>query len=296
MLRRTICAAILVASTAAYADKKLQDLTPGLTKEAAACAVELRGLTKVLTGANDLAATLTGTDKDEIDKDLVTLNAANTQVTGWCTELDGIVAFLTTNADAPYKSVSKELDERYRKVASFRKTAKKALTDIEPVTRKLIPRMKKTPSAAPEEKPAATEFPSKRAVVLPRLTGQWSVSGTAASDTATYTDKTNTASSTSRAFDPGSCEKERAALDDKTDGAIADLEPPANAKDLGVDWSVRLTTRGTPAHSLLVMCAGTKTGGVVVTGDILPATNKVLAAEITKLMVDMLAVQLAPKK
>ncbi|HEY4175205.1 MAG TPA: hypothetical protein VGM90_00165 [Kofleriaceae bacterium] len=300
MLRRTICAAVLVASaTAAYADKKLQDLTPGLTKEAAACAVELRGLTKVLTGTTDLAATLTGADKEDIDKDLATLNGANTQVTGWCTELDGIVAFLTTNADAPYKSVSKELDERYRKVANFRKAAKKALTDIEPVTRKLIPRLKKTTTAAPDEKPTATVFPSKRAVVLPRLTGQWSVSGSTTSDTATYTDKTNTASATSRAFDTGSCEKERAALADKTDDAIADLEPPATAKNLGVSWSVRLTTRspgGAPAHSLLVMCVGKKTGGVVVTGDILPATNKVLAAEITKLMVDMLAVQLAPKQ
>ncbi|CAN5712176.1 hypothetical protein BH11MYX2_BH11MYX2_00500 [soil metagenome] len=240
MLRRTIFAAVLVASTAAYADKKLQGLTPGLTKESAACGIELRGLNKILTGANDLSATLTGSDKDDLAKDLAPLDAANAQVNTWCYELDGIVSFLTTNADASYKSVSKELDERYRKVATARKAAKKAL--------------------------------------------------------ATYTDKSSTASATSRAFDAGSCEKERAALEDKTNDAIADLEPPATAKELGVDWSVRLSTRGVRAHSLLVMCVGTKTGGVIATGDILPATNKVLAAEITKLMVDMLAVQLAPKK
>jgi hypothetical protein len=298
MMRRTLaCAGVLVATaTGASADKKLQDLTPGLQKEAAACAIELRGLTKVVTGATELAATLTGSEKDEIDKDLVTLSGANTQVTGWCTELDGIVAFLVTNADAPYKSVAKELDQRYHKVASFRKAAKKALTDIEPVTRKLIPRLKKTASAAPEEKPEPTAFPSGRSVILPRLTGQWSVSGSSTTDTATYTDKSNTASATSRALDKTDCAKERASLKDKTDAPIADLEPPANAKELGVKWSVRLATRGTPPHSLLVMCTEGNAGAVVATGDILPASNKVLAAEMTKLMVDMLAAQLAPKK
>ena len=96
-------------------------------------------------------------------------------------KLDGIVTFLVTNAESPYKSVAKELDARYRKVASFRKAAKKALTDIEPVTRKLIPRLKKTTTAAPEEKPTATSFPSGRSVILPRLTGQWAVSGSSTS-------------------------------------------------------------------------------------------------------------------
>lgn len=295
MLRTTLaCLAVMgAASSVALADKKLQAIKPNFVKESIACKVEARGLARIVTGTTDYAATLSGTDKDAVDRDLAAVNATNTLVVQWCSELEGIVEFLTVNKDAVYKSVAKELDERYKRVAKLRKESKKSLVDLEPVTRRLIPKIKRPSVAAPEEKPAATAFPSGRKIVLPRLVGKWSVGGTGISDTATYSDKNMTATTTSRAFESGDCEQERSTVNAKATDGIADLEPPPAAKEIGVVWSVRLAMKDTP-RALLVMCAPKNTGGVIVTSEVAPASNKVLAAEMTKLMVDMLAAQLAP--
>ena len=189
MKRAGLLAASLVATaTLAHADKKLQDLTPGFVKEAASCVVEARGLTHIVGGVATLASTLQGDDKAALDADLATLTAANARVTTWCTALDEIVAFLQVNEAAPYKRVQRELDGKYRAVVAARTAAKKSLTDITPVTRAVIPRIKRTATEAPVPTAAATAFPSKRAVVLPRLPGSWTVSGSQTSDTATYAD------------------------------------------------------------------------------------------------------------
>ena len=70
---------------------------------------------------------------------------------------------------------------------------------------------------------------------------------------------------------------------------------PADGKTLGVAWSSRLSTRK-PVHALLAMCIERGMGGVMVTADIVPANRKTLDAELTKLMIAMLAVQVEGKK
>lgn len=190
---------------------------------------------------------------------------------------------------------------KYRAVVAARAAAKKALTDTTPVTRSLIPRIKRTPGAAPEPPPEPTEFPSQRKIVLASKPGTWTVSGTGTSDTVVYTDKTSTATTTSRRFSDGSCDDQRVLFAKKSD-TISDLEPPPDAKELGVEWSLRLTLRGPASHVLLAMCANGSPNavagarpvkGVIVSSDITPASNKSLWPDMTKLMTDMLAVQLA---
>jgi hypothetical protein len=291
-------AVLLAATTSAHADKKIQGMTPGFVKEASACQVEVRGLARLVTGATNLAATLEGAERDAINADLAALTAANTTVTTYCAEVEGMVTFLQDNAAAAYKSVEKDIDTRDNAVRKLRKDAKKATADVAPITRTLIPRIKRTPApdAPVAAKADATEFPSKRKVVLPRLgDGAWAVSGSATTDIATYTDKVGTASVTTRPFDKASCGQHRKAFAERSETPAADLEVPADGKTLGVAWSSRLATRK-PVHALLAMCIERGMGGVMVTADIVPADRKTLDAELTKLMVAMLAVQVEGKK
>jgi hypothetical protein len=209
-----------------------------------------------------------------------------------------MVKFLQDNAAVAYKSVEKDIDTRDNAVRKLRKDAKKATADVAPITRKLIPRIKRTPTpdASATPKAEATAFPSKRKVVLPKLgDGAWAVSGSAASDIATYKDKAGTASVTTRPFDKASCDQQRKAFAERSDTPAADLEVPADGKTLGVAWSSRVATRK-PIHALLAMCIERGMGGVMVTADIVPAERKTLDAELTKLMVAMLAVQVEGKK
>jgi len=297
-MRVASCIAVLLAATSAWADKKIQDMTPGYVKEATGCRVEVRGLARMLTGTTDLLATLQGSERDEISADLAALTAANTTVTTYCAEVEALVKFLQDNAATAYKAVGKEIDTRGAAVRKLRKEAKKASEDVAPITRKLIPRIKRTPApdapAAP--KAEATEFPSKRKVALPELgDGAWAVSGSATSDIATYKDKVGTASVTTRPFENAACEQQRKAFAERSDTPAADLEVPADGKTLGVAWSSRIATRK-PVHALLAMCIERGMGGVMVTADLVPADRKTLDAELTKLMVAMLAVQVEGKK
>ncbi len=298
-MKLALSIAVVLATTAsARADKKIQSMTPGFTKEASACQVEVRGLARMVTGATTLAATLQGTERTELDADLAALTAASKTVAAYCTEVEGMVTFLQANAAVAYKSVEKEIDTRDNAVRKLRKDAKKATVDVAPITRKLIPRIKRTPAPDPTAvpKPAATAFPSKRKVVLPALgDGAWSVSGSATSDTATYKDKVGTAAVTTRPFDKASCDQQRKAFAERSDTPAADLEVPADGKTLGVAWSSRLATRK-PVHTLLAMCIERGMGGVMVTADLVPPERKTLDAEITKLMVAMLAVHVEGKK
>jgi hypothetical protein len=299
MTRAAMTLAVLFAATAAHADKKIQGMTPGFAKELSACQIEVRGLARMVTGATNLVATLQGTERTEIEADLAALTAANTTMTTYCTEVEGMVKFLEANAAVAYKSVEKEIDTRDNTVRKLRKEAKKSTADIAPITRKLIPRIKRTPAPDPTAapKPDATAFPSKRKVVLPKLgDGAWAVSGSATSDVATYTDKVGTASVTTRPFDKVSCDQQRRAFAERSETPTADLEVPEAGKAIGVQWSSRLVTTGKPARSLLAMCVERGMGGVMVIADIVPAGQRTYDAELTKLMVAMLAVHVEGKK
>ncbi len=297
-MRVVPCLAVLLAASSAAADKKIQGMTPGFVKELSACQVEVRGLARMVSGTTNLVATLQGSERDAINADLAVLTAASATVTSYCTEVEGMVTFLKSNASAAYKSVEKDIDTRDNAVRKLRREAKKASADVTPITRRLIPRLKRTPAPNPSAAPRldATAFPSKREVVLPALgDGTWAVSGSATSDTATYKDKVGTASVTTRPFDKVSCEQQRKAFAERSDTPAAELEVPADGKVLGVAWSARLATRR-PVHSLLAMCVERGMGGVMVTADIVPADRKTLDAGLTKLMIAMLAAQIESKK
>ncbi|MFN0251393.1 MAG: hypothetical protein ACKV2T_31245 [Kofleriaceae bacterium] len=298
-MTRAAILAVLFAATTAHADKKIQGMTPGFSKELSACQIEMRGLARMVTGATNLVATLQGTERTEIEADLAALTAANTTMTSYCTEVEGMVKFLEANAAVAYKSVEKEIDTRDNTVRKLRKEAKKKTADIAPITRKLIPRIKRTPAPDPTAapKPVATIFPSKRKVVLPELgEGGWVVSGSATSDIATYADKTSTTTVTSRPFDKMSCDQQRKAFAERSATPAADLEVSAAGKAIAVAWSSRLVTTSKPARSLLAMCVERGMGGVMVIADVVPAGRKTFDAELAKLMVAMLAVQVEGKK
>ena len=294
-------AVLCAVTTSAHADKKIQAMTPGFVKEASACQVEVRGLARMVTGATNLVETLQGTERDGVTADLAALTAASTTMTSYCTAVEDMVLFLQTNAGAAYKSVEKDIDTRDNAVRKLRKEAKKATATVAPITRKLIPRIKRRP--VPETLPPkadATAFPSKRAIVLPKLgDGAWAVSGSTTSDTATYTDKTGTVAVTTRPFDKASCDQQRTAFVERSDVPATELELTAEGKALGVAWSARVTTRAATAqaaHSLLAMCLEQGMGGVMAIADIVPRDRTTLDAELMRLMVGMLAVRVERKQ
>lgn len=295
-MRTTLpCIALLLATTtSARADKKIQSMTPGFVKELSACQIEVRGLTRMVTGTTALVATLQGSERDELGADLATLTTATATVTSYCTEVEGMVKFLQDNASTAYKSVERDIDTRDNAVRKLRREAKKASQDITPLTRKLIPRLKRTPAPdVPAPRADTIELASKRKVVLPKLgDGTFAVSGSSTSDVVTYKDKAGSVSVTTRPFHKISCHQQRKAFTDRSDAPATELEMPADGKTLGIAWSARVTTRSVKAQAaraLLGMCIERGMGGVMVVVDIVPAHRKTLDAELTKFMVAMLA-------
>lgn len=274
----------------ALADKKIQDLTPGFAKEAAACAIQKNGLVKVVTGAKDKAAKLTDASaKAELEADVATVEVELVAVEAHCTAVQGFVDFLNEHADTAYKKVEKQIDERDNAVRKLRKASKKAIEEAQPVVRKLIAKIaERDPGTAkPPTQPRTTpaKFPSKRSIDLPALPGSWKMTGTSVTDTVEYAEKQTKATVTARAFSGATCDQQRAMLAKRTPD-LADLEI-ADDK-LGVAWSVRAVRKDKAPHLVSVMCMPTKAGGVLATSDVLPATNTALADELAKVMLAML--------
>jgi len=280
---------LLATSSTALADKKTEAMRPGFVKEAAACQIEVRGRAKLIAGATALLATLEGSEKEALDKDLATLAAGQATISAYCSEVEALVAFLAASATASYKSVEKELDERDNKVRTQRKAAKKLVAELTPITRALIPRIKRlpTPAAATDARPAS-KFPSGRSVVLPALSGTFSLSGSTTTDAVEYVEKTASAKVSTRTFDKATCDQQRKALSAKST-QITELEVPETGKAAGVVWSVRFTQEDKIPHLVQVACIARKDGGVVATADVQPAANRALADEVGKLMFAMLA-------
>jgi len=179
---------LLLVSSAAYADKKTQQMIPGYQREAQSCAIQVSGLEKVLAGATALAPTLSGDDKEALDKDLVTLTLGLTTVKGYCTAVTELVAFLDAAKDATYKSVERELDTRDNVVRKLRKNSKSMIEALAPITRTWIGRIAQNQIVKPDEaKPKPTKLPSGRSVVLPKLfKGDWQAVGDKTTDTILY--------------------------------------------------------------------------------------------------------------
>lgn len=288
----------LVLAGSAHADKKIQDLKPDFVHEAAGCQVQASGLTKVLAGATELARTAVPAETAELAADIDQLTQGLARVKEHCDEVAAMVAFLDASAAASYRSVERELDTRYNKIVKLRAASKKTVEELQPTTRKLIPRITRRPEpAAPEPRRIPGKFPSGRSVELPALAGMWQLSGSKAVDTADYREAPPkqpaiTASATTRPFSGGTCDDQRKAL-----GLRAGLEPVVDLdlpgkKPLGVAWGLRYTRREPPpAHLVSVVCVPGPDGGLLATADVVPAERSALADELAALMLRMLAAQ-----
>jgi hypothetical protein len=282
----------------AHADKKIQDLKPDFVHEVAGCQVQASGITKVLAGATELAKTAEPAETAELEADVDQLTQGLARVKEHCDEVAAMVAFLDASAAASYRSVEREIDTRYNKIVKLRAASKKTVEELQPTTRKLIPRITRRPeSAAPEPRRIPGKFPSGRSVDLPVLAGTWQLSGSKAIDTADYREAPPkqpaiTASATTRPFSGGTCDEQRKAI-----GLRAGAEPVvdldlAGAKQLGVAWGVRYTRREpTTAHLVSVLCVPGQDGGLLATADVVPAERSALADELAALLLRMLAAQ-----
>jgi hypothetical protein len=281
---------VLGFTSSARADKKIQELIPGLERESTSCQTQVRGLTKVAGGAAALAK-LAGADKAELEADADRLAKGLVSYSEYCTDVGAFVAFLKDSSNAAYRTVEKEIDARDNKVRKLRRDAKKLMEELEPITRKMIPRMTRIATTpVPEIKSTPGKFPSGRVVELPNLPGQWRLGGTAATDTASYDDKKLSASVTTRPFTGATCEQQRKAIDGKQPPEqLVDVDVP---KEAGTAWAIRYVRREKAggAHGITTLCVQRGTGGVLAIADVTPETAPVVA-DMTKLALRMLAAQ-----
>jgi len=288
---------IALAGTA-HADKKLQGFKPDFVHEAAGCQVQTSGIAKVLAGATELAKTVEAAERAELEHDVDQLTGGLALEKAYCDEVAAMVAFLDANAAATYRSVERELDARYTKIVKLRAASKKTIEELQPTTRKLIPRIARRPDPpAPEPRRIPGKFPSGRAIELPALAGTWRLWGSSTTDTAEYLETPPkepviTASATTRPFADTTCDDQRKALLARADAEpLVELELPG-AKELGVAWGARYTRRQqTTAHLVSVLCVPGKAGGLLATTDMVPADRSALADELGKLMLRMIAAQ-----
>jgi hypothetical protein len=288
-------AACVTLAGPARADKQTDELTSGYEKEAAACALQAGGVTKVADGATKLQDSLTGADHDALDGDVSKLVRARSVVDAYCSELAAALEILHANAGAKYKAIEHQLDDHDNKIRHARADAKKAIAEVEPVIHTLVPRINaRVASAPPEvEHRAPVKFPSGRGVVFPALAGQWRVSGTPTSDTADYaeTGKPPLAASVwTRPFDAATCEQERrAAVGATIDEHVADA-----AKELGVAWTAHGVVHdsgGARAVAFACLPDASPPGGWMGYVTLQPEGSPALRDALDGLMIKMLAAQ-----
>jgi hypothetical protein len=284
---------LLLAGTA-RADQKLLSFKPEFVRESTGCQVHLSGLTKVLSGATDLAKSADPAERDDLSRDADQLTKGIALVKEYCDELTGVITFIDTNATAPYASIQRELDVRYNKILKLRTSSKKTIEDLQPITRKLIPRMTRPQSPPSEPRRIPGKFPSGRTIDLPSLPGSWRLSGSSTSDTAIYSESPPkgpavSATATTRPFS-GSCDDQRKSLLVRGDAEqLSDLPLP---KDLPLAWASRYTRREqATSHLVTVLCLPAKSGILLATADVSPADRAPLADELTSLLLRMLAAQ-----
>lgn len=269
---------VMVLASTAFADKRLDDLATGYDREAAACKRQESGFATVLAGARTLP---------DVQADVERLDKGHAVVAGYCGELDGALALI--KGATSYKAVEHELDERDNKIRRARAASKKVVTELEPVMHRLIPLINAAHAGAPQvaEHRTPAKFPSGRAVELPALPGQWTLSGTASTDVATYADKAVAATITAQPFKVATCDQERRRLAG-IDG-VSELEVPAAAKQLGVAWMVSYSKS---SQLVALTCAQVGTGGAVA---IVETSEPKLIDELHKLALRMIGTVLTPR-
>lgn len=258
----------LVSGGVAEADKKIQDLIPNHEREHTACLTQMGGMVKVANGVALLAKSATDAERPELEKAAAALGKGSTAFTDYCNELGNLVTYLKDNSDAAYKSVEREIDTRVGKVSKLRREGKRLAEELGPLTRKMIPRIMKLPTAAAEpEKRTPVKFPSGRTVHLPVLAGSWKTSGTTITDVAEYEDKQTTATVTTRQL-AGDC-SEHKPLPTKEE-PVADMEVQHDS----VAWAVRYVRKEkSGAHAILMLCSPRRESAVLATIDLAPDTS-----------------------
>ncbi len=290
-MRAVALALLLVASTAA-ADKKLQQMTPGFEREAQSCKIQVSGLEKVQTQTATLVPSLSPEDKAALDKDLEVLANGLVTVKAYCTEVTELAAFLKTNAAAAYRSVEAQLDARDNKVRKLRKDSKKAIGQVQPITRRWIGRIAQAQTQTPVvvEKRTPGTFPSGRAVELPALPGSFKLSGTATGDTVEYADKAWTATVFVRSFKSATCDQQKRLL--PAEASFGDI-PKATEMPEGVEASWIATSHNETSYAEAV-CVNGKAGGWLGTVTVRPDRNPA-ANPLRLLMIRMVATLVAQK-
>jgi hypothetical protein len=285
---------LLALAGTALADQKLQSFKPDFVRELTGCKVQVNGLTTVLTGATELVKTIEAAERPELERDIEQLTKGLAVEKEYCDEVAAMIAFIDANAAAPYRSIAPELDARYNKIVKLRAASKKNREDLQPTTRKLIPRITRRPPPASDTKLVASKFPSGRAIDLPSLAGTWRLFGSSTTDSANYTESPPSgpailASATTRSFSGTTCDQQRKSLLVRADAEqLTDLDLPG-AKALGVAWGARYTRREeTTAHLVSVLCVPGPSGGLLASTDIAPADRSSLADELNKLLLRMI--------
>jgi len=291
MSRALVTCLVMCVPLAAGADAKLDELKTFYKKEAAGCVRSRDGLAKVVEGGATLVKVAPEGERAEPYKDLALVGKGLEIVQGYCAELDGVVAVLEANPTAKYKTLERDLDMRDNRIRKGRAASKKIIAEIEPVNRRLIPKINAARVAgtpAPVEKRIPAKFPSGRAVELPaNLPGTWKVGGSAAIDTAEYAaDKGVLAIVSTRSFAHATCEQQRKMATTAEDTGLVDVTVTGEPK---LAWMIGFSRKG---RAMQLGCATVGDGGIVAVSDLANADVK-LATEAGKLLLRMAAARLA---
>jgi len=290
-MRYAVVALGLALVGTAAADKRIADMTPRFERELRACEMQEGGLAIVLGKTRAFVAT-NPPDKAELDKAIERLANGHVTVEAYCKAVRDLVEFLKDHASDAYKTVQQDVDARDAAVRKLRREGKKAIEELAPVTRKLIPRVTARVPQIEERKPSG-KFPSGRVVELPSLAGAWKLGGNLVTDVAEYTAEDVTATVTTHPFTNATCDQQRKLFVMKAgDEPIADLALTPAAKAIDVQWAWRYVRRDQTPHMLTMMCVPVGAGGFVAIADLTPPDQLALADDMTKLMVTMLALQL----
>ncbi len=142
---RAPLAGLLVAmlTTAASADRQIDQAIKLYERETRVCGKNLRGINVVLVRGQAIAAKV-----PDLAEDLAELGKAQATVKRHCDEVASMLAFLLGASTETYKSIQKEFDERDKKIRAERVGSKQALIDIQPLVQRAVPRMNKAIATA----------------------------------------------------------------------------------------------------------------------------------------------------
>ena len=128
--------------SAAYADAKITNLLKFYEKEARVCGKYIAGITVAKDKAEPYK------DDAEIKPDYEAVVKAHGTIHTQCTDLTSMVDFLKADPKATYKQLQAEIDKRDKVIRDGRKATKQALTDADPVIKRMIPKVNKRAAMA----------------------------------------------------------------------------------------------------------------------------------------------------